>query len=67
MLPQQQASSYGAASSADDSVAPVPVGAPGTVEARRAVVEEAVRLQDWLAERGLVSSFPAPLTRELTA
>ncbi|MCK1798634.1 winged helix DNA-binding domain-containing protein [Streptomyces sp. XM4193] len=36
-------------------------------QARTAVAEEAERLEVWLAERGLVSSFPAPLTRELTA
>lgn len=36
-------------------------------QARTAVVDEAARLETWLAERELVGSFPAPLTRELTA
>ncbi|NGN70401.1 winged helix DNA-binding domain-containing protein, partial [Streptomyces sp. A7024] len=34
-------------------------------EARAAVEAEAARLQGWMAEHGLVSSFPAPLTAEL--
>lgn len=35
-------------------------------QARRAVAEEAERLEGWLAAHGLVVSFPAPLTKELT-
>ncbi|MEV6398542.1 winged helix DNA-binding domain-containing protein [Streptomyces sp. NPDC051907] len=36
-------------------------------EARRTVEAEAARLQSWLAEHRLVVSFPAPLSKELTA
>ncbi|WP_181790062.1 DNA glycosylase AlkZ-like family protein, partial [Streptomyces phytophilus] len=35
-------------------------------EARRAVAEEAERLEGWLAAEGLVVSFPAPMAKELT-
>ncbi|GAA2664032.1 winged helix DNA-binding domain-containing protein [Streptomyces aculeolatus] len=35
-------------------------------EARRAVAEEAERLEGWLAAEGLVVSFPAPMSKELT-